>query len=250
MVLRTGDRCYYWCDGPANGPKLRWRGPAIVVMKETSAAGPHGDIYWLAHGTTLLRATPEHVRHATHPESDESRFMDSLDRAQAAVLGIRNRGVTHYVDLPKSNKRKREEVATEDEAEELNNELADFPTEPQEDRRQARNDGRTWTRIHNIPRQQLFTPDALFDEVPIHLFKVERITTVRRGGPEPETLIICDEWRGPDAERVLHYKWTGITTFIVDPGLLTRDSDGELRDLFRDDGPTSWRIYWWWTWTR
>ena len=113
MVLRTGDRCYYWCDGPANGPKLRWRGPAIVVMKETSAAGPHGDIYWLAHGTTLLRATPEHVRHATHPESDESRFMDSLDRAQAAVLGIRNRGVTHYVDLPKSNKRKREEVATE-----------------------------------------------------------------------------------------------------------------------------------------
>ena len=118
MVLRTGDRC-------------------IVVMKETSAAGPHGDIYWLAHGTTLLRATPEHVRHATHPESDESRFMDSLDRAQLAVLGIRNRGVTHYVDLPKSNKRKREEVATEDEAEELNNELADFPTEPQEDRWQA-----------------------------------------------------------------------------------------------------------------
>ena len=56
--------------------------------------------------------------------------------------GIRNRGVTHYVDLPKSNKRKREEVATEDEAEELDNELADFPAEPQEDRWQASNDGR------------------------------------------------------------------------------------------------------------
>ena len=75
-------------DGPANGPKLRWRGPAIVVMKETSEAGPPGDIYWLAHGTTLLRAAPEHVRPATHPESDESRFMDSLDRAQLALLGI------------------------------------------------------------------------------------------------------------------------------------------------------------------
>ena len=237
VVLSTGDRCYYWRDGPANGPKLRWRGPAIVVMKETSEAGPHGDIYWLAHGTTLLRAAPEHVRPATHPESDEPRFMDSLDRAQLALLGIRNRGVTHYVDLPKSNKRKREEVATEDEAKELDNELADFPAEPQEDRWQASNDGRTWTRIHNIPRQQLFTPDALFDEVPIHLFKEERITTVRRGGPEPETLIIRDEWRGPDAERVLHYKWTGITTFIVDPGLLTSDSDGELRDLFRDGEP-------------
>ena len=30
-------------------------------------------------------------------------------------------------------------------------------------------------------------------------------------------------------------KWTGIATFIVDPGLLTSDSDGELRDLFRDE---------------
>ena len=100
--------------------------------------------------------------------------------------------VTHYVDLPKSNKRKREEVATEDEAEELDNELADFPAEPQEDRWQASNDGRTWTRIHNIPRQQLFTPDALFYEVPIHLFKDKRITTVRRGR-KPETLIIRDE---------------------------------------------------------
>ena len=60
---------------------------------------------------------------------------------------------------------------------------------------------------------------------------------MRRGGPEPETLIIRDEWRGPDAERVLHYKWTGITAFIIDPGLLISDSDGELHDLFRDGEP-------------
>ena len=179
-MLSTGDRCYYWRDGPANGPKLRWRGPAIVVMKETCEAGPHGDIYWLAHGTTLLRAAPEHVRPASHPESDESRFMDSPDRAQLALRGVRNCGVTHYIDLPKSNKRKREEVATEDEAKELDNEHGNFPVEPQEDRWQAGDDGRTWTRIHNLPRQTLFIPDPLFDEVPMHLFKNERITTVTR----------------------------------------------------------------------
>ena len=88
--------------------------------------------------------------------------------------------MTRYIDLPKSNKRKREEVATEDEAKELDNEHGNFPVEPQEDRWQAGDDGRTWTRIHNLPRQTLFIPDPLFDEVPMHLFKNERITTVTR----------------------------------------------------------------------
>ena len=205
LVLNSGDRCYYWRDGPANGPKLRWRGPAVVVMKETSEAGPHADIYWLAHGTTLLRAAPEHVRPAMHPENDESRAMDSIDRAKLALMKVRNRGVTHYIDLPKSNKRKREEVASEDEAEELDHEMGDFEAEPLQDRWQASDDGRTWTRIHNQGRQQLFVPDLLYDEVPFHLFTNERVTHIRRGGPNPETLVVRDEWNGPDADRKMHY---------------------------------------------
>eukprot|EP00435_Cladocopium_sp_Y103_P052866 s527_g16.t1 len=151
-----------------------------------------------------------------------------LDRAQLALMKVRNRGVTHYVDLPRSNKRKREEIDTEDEAEELDAEMGDLPAEPQEARWQASDDGRIHTRIHNIPRQQLFAPDILFNEVPFHLFKPERVTSVRRGGPERETLVTQDEWNGPDAERVLHYRWTGTTTFIVDPGLMFSDSDNEL----------------------
>ena len=239
LVLNSGDRCYYWRDGPANGPKLRWRGPAVVVMKETSEAGPHADIYWLAHGTTLLRAAPEHVRPAMHPENDESRAMDSIDRAKLALMKVRNRGVTHYIDLPKSNKRKREEVASEDEAEELDHEMGDFEAEPLQDRWQASDDGRTWTRIHNQGRQQLFVPDLLYDEVPFHLFTNERVTHIRRGGPNPETLVVRDEWNGPDADRRMHYSWTGTTTFVVDAGLQTSDSDGEMRQLFSGGGPTS-----------
>eukprot|EP00435_Cladocopium_sp_Y103_P020600 s503_g5.t1 len=83
--------------------------------------------------------------------------MDSLDRAQVALMKLRNRRVTHYIDLPRSNKRNREEIDTEDEAEKF-------------------------------------------------LSISERVTSVRRGGPEPKTLVIRDEWNGPDAERVLHYR--------------------------------------------
>lgn len=71
---------------------------------------------------------------AMHPETDESRALDSIDRAKLALMKVRNRGVMHYIDLPESNKRKREEVASEDGAEELDHEMGDLPAEPMEDR--------------------------------------------------------------------------------------------------------------------
>ena len=86
-------------------------------------------------------------------------------------MKVRNRGVTRYIDLPKSNKRKREEVASEDEAEEFDHGMGDMEIEPAEDRWQASEDGRAWTRVHNLARQQLFVPDLLYDEAPFHLFK-------------------------------------------------------------------------------
>ena len=53
-------------------------------------------------------------------------------------------------------------------------------------------------------------------DIPVHRFKDERITDVRRGGPNPEHLRFRAEWRLPHADRTLHYTWTGTTTFIVD----------------------------------
>ena len=47
-------------------------------------------------------------------------------------------------------------------------------------------------------------PDLLYGEVPFHLFKKERVTHIRRGGPSPETLVVRDEWNGPDADRKMH----------------------------------------------
>ena len=118
-ILNTGDKCYYWRDAPAGAAtKLRWKGPAIVVMREASSHGPHADVYWLAHGTVLLRAAPEHVKPAD-PRPAQMESGTPLDRAKDALQGIRGRGVTQFIDLPKSNKRRRAEVDSDEEEEQL-----------------------------------------------------------------------------------------------------------------------------------
>ena len=216
-LLNTGDLCYYWRDAPAgSNAKLRWRGPATVIMREAGASGPNSDIYWLGHGTVLLRAAPEHVKAAQAAVDLTEKATDPLVVAKDALQHIRNRGVTHYVDLSKTNKRRRDEVDTDEEEGEDDRDMdpltvQDLPP----DRWQISDDGKVWTRIHNVPRQKLYVPAAEMD-IPVHRFKDERITDVRRGGPNPEHLRFRDEWRLPHADRALHYTWTGTTTFIVD----------------------------------
>ena len=51
------------------------------------------------HGTSLLRAAPEHVKPAVYKDTGATDTMDPLDRAKLALFGVRNRGVTHYTDL-------------------------------------------------------------------------------------------------------------------------------------------------------
>ena len=216
-LLNTGDLCYYWRDAPAgSNAKLRWRGPATVIMREAGASGPNSDIYWLGHGTVLLRAAPEHVKAAQAAIDLTEKATDPLVVAKDALQHIRNRGVTHYVDLSKTNKRRRDEVDTDEEEGEDDRDMdpltvQDLPP----DRWQISDDGKVWTRIHNVPRQKLYIPAAEMD-IPVHRFKDERITDVRRSGPNPEHPRFRDEWRLPHADRALHYTWTGTTTFIVD----------------------------------
>ena len=217
VTLQTGDLCYYWRDTPAgHAYKLKWRGPATVIMREPGAHGPHTDIYWIGHGTVLIRAAPEHVKPARAQQDLAEQARDPLDSAKQALGNVRNRGVTHYIDLTKTNKRNRDEVDTDEELEELDEGQDLFPGEElPPDRWQISEDQRLWTRIHNHPRRKLFVPEPS-DDVPIHMFKADRVTDVRRGSPNPEHIRLRDEWRVPDADRELHYTWTGTTTFILD----------------------------------
>ena len=85
------------------GPKISWKGPAAVVMVEHE---PH-EVLWLVHGTTMLRAAPEHVKPVISPDPSTSTITieEPLQRAQLSLQQIRNRGVTQYVDLSKSKQK-------------------------------------------------------------------------------------------------------------------------------------------------
>lgn len=118
-IFHLGDLCYYYRDGPGGiGPKLRWRGPARMIMVEQIEAGPHSTIYWIVHGANLLRAAPEHLRPIPREVEEKRTSEDPFFKAQQALQGIRGQGTTLYTDLTKSNKRQRHEVSSGDEEEE------------------------------------------------------------------------------------------------------------------------------------
>lgn len=118
--------CYYYRDGPGGiGPKLRWRGPARVVMVEQLESGPHTTIYWVVHGTNLLRAAPEHLRPVPEQEVPKPTEDDPFYRAQQALQGVRSRGTTLYTDLTRTNKRQRHEASSDEEDEEFDEDLPD-----------------------------------------------------------------------------------------------------------------------------
>ena len=173
----TGQQVFYWRDAPGGaGPEIRWKGP------EDGRAGPLANIYWIAHGTTLLRASGEHL--GPHLEQADQTEATPLSRAQQALDNIRGRSTTLYIDLNKTNKRKREEIATEDEGE--NNEdvsdLLETDMVPaQDDYWDISEDGITWTRAHVNTRQD---PRA-----PWQQFRADHLTMVRRPPPHQRFVI-------------------------------------------------------------
>ena len=97
VPLAVGQKCFYWRD--AGAPRLqknRWRGPAIVLMREDDGEGrPH--TYWIVHSTSLLRCAPEHVRAVV--EDDGKDFNHNLQAAQEAAANIRARSTTQFADI-------------------------------------------------------------------------------------------------------------------------------------------------------
>ena len=211
----TGQQVFYWRDAPGGaGPKIRWKGPAVIVMVEDGRAGPLTNVYWLAHGTTLLRASGEHLR--PHLEPPDKTDTTPITRAQQALDSIRGRSTTLYIDLDKTNKRKREEVATEDE-EEVRDDIADLMDSEmipaQEDYWDISEDGITWTRVHVASRRELYTPRG-GPQAPWQQFRTDRLTLIRRPAPY-QRVVIRDDWTEGNSSRDLTYQWTGTTTFTL-----------------------------------
>ena len=91
----------YWRDArAADLVKIRWLGPARVVMREDDDDGKPL-VYWIAHNTQLLRCAPHHVRpDFRHPEASN---LDGLAEARKDVANLKSRGVTRFVDLNRAN---------------------------------------------------------------------------------------------------------------------------------------------------
>eukprot|EP00435_Cladocopium_sp_Y103_P055307 s1238_g18.t1 len=100
--LVVGQLCHFWRDArAADLVKIRWHGPARVVMVETDDGG-RPRLYWVAFKTQLIRAAPHHVR----PNFENiSADLDGLDAARRDVEGLRSRGVTRFLDLSQANRR-------------------------------------------------------------------------------------------------------------------------------------------------
>ena len=177
-------------------------------------AGPLTNIYWIAHGTTLLRASGEHLR--PHLDQSDQPEATPLSRAQQALDNIRGRSTTLYIDLNKTNKRKREEVTTEDEEEKAEDfsDLIDTEMIPaQEDYWDISEDGITWTRVHVRQRRELYTPQH-DPQAPWQQFRTDRLTLIRRLPPYHRA-VIRDDWTESDSNRDMTYQWTGTTTFTL-----------------------------------
>eukprot|EP00435_Cladocopium_sp_Y103_P060878 s209_g22.t1 len=105
--LEVGQLCHFWRDQREDKlVKIRWHGPARVVMREDDEAGaPH--TYWLAWKTQLIKCAPHHVR------ADLASMSHQLADAQAAkreVAALRSRGVTRFLDLERINRQNLDDV--------------------------------------------------------------------------------------------------------------------------------------------
>ena len=106
--LAVGQTVYYWRD--AQSPdlcKIRWKGPAKVLMVEENEHG-HPSVYWICHKSQLIRCAPHHCRPDFHHISKN--IVNNLVEAKEFLNSLKSRGVTRFLDLNKVNRQHIDDV--------------------------------------------------------------------------------------------------------------------------------------------
>ena len=114
LPLHVGQRCFYWREAAGVGPRVRWKGPAVVVLVENDPQS-RPSVYWLVHGSALLRAAPEHVR----PDFEQETLAANTPALHDLLQTVQNRGTTTFSDLIRTTRKRPRAVAellTDDEA--------------------------------------------------------------------------------------------------------------------------------------
>ena len=113
MPLMVGQSCFYWRDARQSDlVKIRWLGPAKVVLRETDPDGKPL-VYWVVHKTQLIRCAPHHVRPDFHETTKTA--IDDVKSASQLLGDLKSRGVTRFLDLHSSNKRNIDDVDEDEE---------------------------------------------------------------------------------------------------------------------------------------
>ena len=104
MQFFVGDWVYYWREGDSKLEINRWRGPALICSMQPRGitetdAGPRPDIYWLAHGSALVRVSHTSLRPETPPER-QARLLHLLATARSQDVQTTVRGALHPVRGP------------------------------------------------------------------------------------------------------------------------------------------------------
>ena len=119
------------------GPPIlsRSAGAGLLLREDDQQGKP--TVYWLGHGTNLLRAAPHHVK----PVLGDLDQLSGMNHALDALRNLRGRGVTRFWDLQQLNQGRRiEEVGSDEEAmDDLNDQSLDMSgeevSEPPQQRR-------------------------------------------------------------------------------------------------------------------
>ncbi|CAK0817744.1 unnamed protein product, partial [Prorocentrum cordatum] len=95
QTWEAGDLVYFWRDGKGRenrpGKKGRWYGPARVLVQEKRHIDGRArvtSVVWIAHGNTLIRCAPEHLRPASETEKmlTELKKQASLGKTMTEIL--------------------------------------------------------------------------------------------------------------------------------------------------------------------
>ena len=114
--LSPGERCLYWRESNDRFHTIQWRGPAVVLAVQRDPDTNVVDTYWIAHGTSLLRAGKQHVRKLPNLQGS----IGSTERAIQAMEGLRQRRVVRIIDLERTNRQSLDDMDPDHaEAEEL-----------------------------------------------------------------------------------------------------------------------------------
>ena len=98
--LQLGSWAYYWRQGDSKLESSRWRGPSFIFMVEpkpmSNSEKFRPQVYWLAHGASLVRVAPEHIRPEL-PRERLARLENMPDTAQSKPVQDQIKSSSLYV---------------------------------------------------------------------------------------------------------------------------------------------------------